>query len=80
MPPFKTISSGPCIALEQKRKPKEKKEPRIGVFICHCGTNIAGSVDVKEVVEHASKLPNVVVAIEEKYVCSQPGQVLIRDS
>ena len=53
---------------------------RIGVFICHCGLNIAGTVRVKEVVERASKQPNVVFAVDHKYLCSEPGQTLIRDS
>jgi heterodisulfide reductase subunit A len=38
------------------------EEPRIGVYICHCGLNIAATVDVKEVAEYAKTLPNVVVA------------------
>jgi heterodisulfide reductase subunit A len=58
----------------------EDQEPRIGVFVCHCGTNIAGSVDIQKVVESASKLPGVVFATDYKYVCSDPGQTLIRDS
>ncbi|RLI17903.1 disulfide reductase, partial [Candidatus Bathyarchaeota archaeon] len=58
----------------------EKEEPRIGVFICHCGTNIAGVVDVKAVAEFASKLPNVVFATDYTYMCSDPGQALIKDS
>ena len=55
-------------------------EPRIGVFICHCGTNIAGFVDVKSVVEYASKQPGVILVADYRYVCSEPGQALIRDS
>jgi heterodisulfide reductase subunit A len=55
-------------------------ESRIGVFVCHCGTNIAGTVDIEKVVEYASKLPNVVFATDYKYVCSDPGQGLIRNS
>ncbi|MCL5959851.1 MAG: FAD-dependent oxidoreductase, partial [Chloroflexi bacterium] len=46
-------------------------EPRIGVFICHCGTNIAGVVDVKAVAEYASTLPNVVRAETTLYTCAQ---------
>jgi len=53
-------------------------QPRIGVFICHCGTNIAGKVNVSEVVAFASQLDNVVVAREYKFMCSDPGQELIR--
>jgi len=52
--------------------------PRIGVYVCHCGTNIAGTVDVHALAEYAAKLPNVAVAREYKYMCSDPGQELIR--
>lgn len=52
---------------------------RIGVFICHCGTNIAGTIDVKGLAEYASRLPGVVVAREYKYMCSDPGQELIKE-
>jgi heterodisulfide reductase subunit A len=50
---------------------------KIGVYICHCGTNIAGVVDVAKVVEFAATLPNVAVARDYKYMCSEPGQNLI---
>jgi heterodisulfide reductase subunit A len=52
--------------------------PRIGVYVCHCGTNIAGIVDVKAVAEYAAGLPGVVVSREYKYLCSDPGQELIQ--
>jgi heterodisulfide reductase subunit A len=52
--------------------------PRVGVYICDCGANIAGTVDVKAVVDDAAALPGVVMAREYKYVCSEPGQELIR--
>ena len=52
-------------------------EPRIGVYICHCGKNIAGVIDVSKLVEYASKLPGVVVAREYPYMCSSPGQELV---
>jgi heterodisulfide reductase subunit A len=55
-------------------------QPRIGVFICHCGTNIAGKVNVTEVVEFASKLDNVAVAKDYKFMCSDPGQELIKQN
>lgn len=55
-------------------------QPRIGVFICHCGTNIAGKVNVSEVVGFASKLDNVAVAEEYKFMCSDPGQELIKQN
>ena len=53
-------------------------QPRIGVFICHCGTNIAGKVDVADVIEFAAKLDDVIVAKEYKFMCSDPGQELIK--
>jgi heterodisulfide reductase subunit A len=52
--------------------------PRVGVYVCHCGTNIAGVVDVKRLTEYAATLPSVAVAREYKYMCSDPGQALIR--
>jgi len=51
---------------------------RTGVYICDCGTNIAATVDVKAVAEYAGSLPGVVVSREYKYMCSDPGQELIR--
>lgn len=52
---------------------------RIGVYVCDCGFNIAGKIDVPAVVEYASTLPGVVIAREYKYMCSDPGQMLIRN-
>ncbi len=52
---------------------------RIGVFVCHCGTNIAGTVDVERVIEEIRKYPEIVYAVDYKYMCSDPGQRLIRD-
>ncbi len=54
-------------------------EVRIGVYVCHCGSNIAGTVDVGAVADFARGLPSVVVARDYKYMCSDPGQTLIRD-
>lgn len=51
--------------------------PRIGFYICHCGTNIAGTIDVRAVAEYAATLPHVVVSRDYKYMCSDPGQELI---
>jgi len=53
-------------------------QPRIGVFVCDCGTNIAGKVDVADVVAFAAKLDDVAVAKEYKFMCSDPGQELIK--
>lgn len=50
---------------------------RIGFYICHCGSNIAGIIDVEAVAKFAAGLPNVVVSREYKYMCSDPGQDLI---
>ena len=54
-------------------------EVRIGVFICHCGTNIAGKVDVEAVAEFAQGLPSVVMAKTYIYMCSDPGQNMIKE-
>ena len=53
--------------------------PRIGVYICHCGTNIAATVDVEAVTEFAKNLPGVVIARHYTYMCSEPGQALIKE-
>ncbi len=53
-------------------------EPKIGVYICHCGANIAGTVDVGRVVEYARGLPAVAVARDYKFMCSDPGQDIIK--
>ena len=53
---------------------------RIGVFICHCGTNIAATVDVARVVETIKKEQGVVYAVEYQYMCSENGQQLIRNA
>ncbi len=51
---------------------------RIGVYICHCGINIAATVDVEEVAKYAGTLPHVVVARDYMYMCSDPGQEMIK--
>jgi len=55
-----------------------KNAPKIGVYVCHCGINIAQTVDVKAVAEYAATLPNVVVSRDYMYMCSDPGQDLIK--
>ncbi|MCJ7607689.1 MAG: FAD-dependent oxidoreductase [Thermoplasmata archaeon] len=50
------------------------RKERIGVYVCHCGTNIAGTVDCKSVSEEASNLTDVVVSRDNLYTCSEPGQ------
>jgi heterodisulfide reductase subunit A len=52
--------------------------PRVGVYVCHCGVNIAATVDVKQVAKFAATLPDVVVARDYLYMCSDPGQGLIQ--
>jgi heterodisulfide reductase subunit A len=51
---------------------------RIGVYTCHCGANIAATVDVQALAAFAASLPNVVLSRDYKYMCSSPGQDLIR--
>ena len=53
---------------------------RVGVFVCECGTNIASVVDTVRVAEEAGKFPGVAFATTYKYMCSDPGQELIRKS
>ncbi|MFX1312279.1 MAG: 4Fe-4S binding protein [Promethearchaeota archaeon] len=59
---------------------EQNEEPRIGVFICHCGHNIAGTVDVAKVAEFAKDLPNVVKAEHYMFMCSKPGVQMLKDS
>jgi len=56
-----------------------EEEIRIGVYVCHCGLNIAGSVDCEEVARFAQNLPNVVLAKDNRYSCSDQGQELIKN-
>lgn len=69
--------------VTEKVYPPEKDvsglEPRIGVFICHCGTNIGAVVNVPEIVEYAKKLPNVVYAERNLYTCSTDTQTRIKE-
>ena len=53
---------------------------RIGVFVCHCGTNIAGTIDVKAVAEALKSEPGVVFSTDYQYMCSQAGQDIIKDA
>lgn len=54
------------------------EKPRIGVFVCECGINIAGTVDCNEVTEWARTLPGVVFSIKNRYTCAEPGQQEIK--
>ena len=77
------ISSERGTLTTVKKYPSERdvsgEEPRIGVFVCHCGINIGGVVSVPEVVEYVKKLPNVVYAEHNLYTCSQDTQERIRE-
>ena len=55
------------------------EEPRIGVFLCHCGTNIAGIIDIEELKEYASTLPYVVNVDDNLFSCAQDTQEKIKD-
>jgi heterodisulfide reductase subunit A len=74
--------------LRPSRKPrapkasvwKEGEPPRIGVFICRCGVNIGGVVDVSDVVEYAKTLPKVVYSEENMYTCSEAGLASIKEA
>ncbi len=52
---------------------------KIGVYICHCGSNIAGYLDVKKTTAYAATLPYVVVARDYQFMCSDPGQDMIKN-
>jgi heterodisulfide reductase subunit A len=52
---------------------------RIGVYICHCGSNIAGVIDTEAVAEWASTLPGVIRAVDTPYACADSGQNLIKE-
>ena len=52
---------------------------KIGVYVCHCGSNIAGAVDVTKVIEYAKGLPSVAIARDYKFMCSDPGQDIIKN-
>jgi heterodisulfide reductase subunit A2 len=67
------------MAKKKEPQPKEGVEqPRIGVYVCQCGLNIAGSVDCEEVAKFAATLPNVVLAQYNRYTCSDQGQAGIQ--
>ncbi|MDY6868648.1 MAG: disulfide reductase, partial [Chloroflexota bacterium] len=55
------------------------EEIRIGVYVCHCGSNIGGVIDPKKVVEFVEGLPNVVRATDTLYACADSGQRLIKE-
>ena len=70
--------------IEEKEYPPEKdiseEPPRIGVFVCHCGINIGGVVDVEGVVEFIKDIPNVIYCEHSLYTCSQDNQQKIKET
>jgi len=58
---------------------QREDRPRIGVYVCHCGLNIAKTVDCKKVAEDAADFEDVVVSKDIGYACSEPGQQQIKD-
>jgi len=67
-------------SAEVKKKKDRPEEPRIGVFVCHCGANIGGFLDVPAVAEYAATLPNVVHAGHNLYTCAEDGLASIRSA
>ncbi len=63
----------------QPREPRPDDETRIGVYVCHCGLNIAGTVNCEEVAEFAATLPQVVISKDTLYTCSDQGQEIIKN-
>ncbi|MDP3066906.1 MAG: FAD-dependent oxidoreductase, partial [Methanobacteriaceae archaeon] len=59
---------------EEEKKQEITEDPKIGVYVCHCGINIGGVIDIEELVNYAATLPNVEISAEYKYYCSDPGQ------
>jgi len=64
--------------LAEEKKQETIEEPKLGIYVCHCGVNIGGVVDIEAVKDYAATLPNVVVSKEYKYMCSDPGQEMIQ--
>ncbi len=63
--------------MKKKNGNQPEAQERIGVYVCHCGSNIASVVDVSEVARWAAELPGVVVSRDYKFMCSSPGQEMI---
>ena len=55
-----------------------QSDTKVGVYVCQCGINIAATVDVEAVKDHAATLPNVAVARQYQFMCSEPGQEMIK--
>jgi heterodisulfide reductase subunit A len=65
--------------MTENKNDNSKDKPRIGVFVCHCGSNIGGFVDVPSVAEYAKTLPDVVYATDNLYTCAEDGLNAIRE-
>ena len=72
------FEQGRRIHPEPGRRVHPEQGRRIGVFVCECGRNIAGSVDCAAVRDYAAQLPDVVYSTVNKYTCSEPGQAEIK--
>ena len=64
---------------DQPQVTSPTEEPKVGVYVCHCGGNISDHVEVDRVLEYASQLPNVVVSRQNSFMCSDPGQEMIME-
>ena len=62
---------------DREKESEMQSERKVGVYVCRCGGNISDHVDVEKVCEEASKIPGVVVARQDMFMCSDPGQDLI---
>ena len=67
------------VRLQTNRTVIENPAPRVGVYVCHCGLNIAQTIDCQKVAETASRLEDVVVSKDVGYACSEPGQQEIKN-
>jgi len=70
--------AGTATETKPKRRSKKQKGPRIGVFVCQCGSAISSVIDVEELTRYAKTLPNVVYAENMGFPCSQQGQEQIK--
>lgn len=60
-------------------KKDKSSDVRIGTYVCHCGLNIGHVLDCKKLVERSKELPGVIIARDYPYLCSEPGQKIIKD-
>lgn len=72
-------SLNPTWGHEMKKAALQGESPRIGVYVCHCGLNIARTVDCQRVASESARLENIVVSRDIQYACSEPGQQSITE-